>query len=173
MALSTRPSRTGSPFTQRPKVANHRKRCGDWELDLMTCAKLSSYLITAVDRRSRYTLIRRVRNKQSGRVMEGILKMFEDIDPSIIKTMTFDNGNEFYYHRMLTEQLGVKVYFADPYKSGQRGTNENTNGLIRQFFPKTMTYAMINPQAVRRVQDLLNDRPRKTHGYKPPSAFIG
>ncbi|MEM1225659.1 MAG: IS30 family transposase, partial [Planctomycetota bacterium] len=79
----------------------------------------------------------------------------------------------FYHHGRLTQELGVKVYFADPYNSGQRGTNENTNGLIRQYFPKVLDYGIISHGDVRRVQTKLNDRPRLRLRYQTPSAVLG
>ena len=84
--------------------------------------------------------------------------------------MTFDNGTEFIYHEMLKEAMNVKVYFADPYKSYQRGTNENTNGLIRQYFPKTLNYGYISWQQVAKVQCLLNSRPRLRLGFQTPAS---
>jgi IS30 family transposase len=154
----------------RPKVVEGRKRAGDWELDLVRCHRGSGYLITAVDRMTGYTLVRKVARKCSGMVMSGILKMFEPIEWSKIKTFTFDNGTEFFYHSILTEELGVKVYFADPYNSGQRGTNENTNGLLRQYFPKTMNYLNISWQAVAKAQFDLNHRPRLRLGFQTPAS---
>jgi len=102
----------------RPKIVEKRKRIGDWELDLVRCAR----------------------------------------------------GTEFFYHEMLSEALPVKVYFADPYNSGQRGTNENTNGLLRQYFPKTMNYSYISYQAVAKAQDALNHRPRLRLGFQTPAS---
>jgi len=87
-----------------------------------------------------------------------------------IKTFTFDNGTEFFYHSMLTNGLKVKIYFADPYNSGQRGTNENTNGLLRQYFPKTMDYKSISYQAVAKAQNALNSRPRLRLQFQTPAS---
>lgn len=157
----------------RPVVVGSRARTGDWELDLMTCHRASGYLITAVERRTGYLLMRKVSSKHAGKVSDGIVQLFGFIDDSIIKTFTFDNGSEFYYHGKLTRKLGAKVYFADPYNSGQRGTNENTNGLIRQYFPKTLSYDQISHQAVRKAQDAINDRPRLRHKYQTPATILG
>lgn len=155
---------------QRPKVVNQRKRIGDWEIDLMVCHRTSGYLITAVERKTGYVLIERVPNKQSHEVMRRIIKMFDRVPDSKTKTFTFDNGTEFYYHEMLTERLGVKTYFADPYNSGQRGTNENTNGLIRQYVPKTLDYEDFTWHHVRKVEHALNHRPRKRLKFQTPAA---
>ena len=157
----------------RPKAINERLRIGDWELDLMSCHLASGYLITAVERKTGYTLIRKVPSKHTDRVMSGIVKMFEPFHRSLIKSFTFDNGTEFYSHRRLTRELGVKVYFADPYNSGQRGTNENTNGLIRQYFEKFVDYKQITHGAVRKAQQKLNERPRLRLQYQTPRAVLG
>ncbi len=154
----------------RPKSVETRKELGHWEVDLMACHRRSGYLVTAVERKTGYTLIGRVVTKQSAGVMNRIKQMFEDIDPSKVKTMTFDNGTEFFYHNMLKRSLQVRVYFADPYKSYQRGTNENTNGLIRQYFPKTLDYGYISWQQVAKVQTRLNSRPRLRLDYQTPAS---
>ncbi len=155
----------------RPAVASARRRIGDWEVDLVVCKKGTGYLVTAVDRMTGYVLIGRCRTKATRLVMDTIRKMFSGVPISQIKTMTFDNGTEFFYHRLLTKWFQVKVYFADPYCSGQRGTNENTNGLLRQYFSKGLAYASISWQRVAQVARLLNSRPRKRHGYQTP-AFL-
>ncbi|WP_184307706.1 IS30 family transposase, partial [Aporhodopirellula rubra] len=105
---------------------------------------------------------------QSAVVMNRILDMFKGIDPSKIRTMTFDNGTEFFYHKMISDAINVKIYFADPYKSYQRGTNENTNGLIRQYFPKHLNYGYISWQQVAKVQEQLNSRPRRRLRFQTP-----
>ncbi|TWU52053.1 IS30 family transposase [Rubripirellula reticaptiva] len=159
----------GLSIHERLAIINRRGRLGDWEVDLMTCAKTSGYLITAVDRRSGYTLIRRVSDKTAGRVAEGIIKMFEGIDPKKVLSMTFDNGVEFTYTRKIAKALGVRIYFCDPYNSGQRGTNENTNGLIRQYFPKHLHYGYISYQAVQKAITALNNRPRLRLQFRTPA----
>lgn len=156
----------------RPKSVETRKELGHWEVDLMACHRRSGYLVTAVERKTGYTLIGRVTTKHSAGVMKRISKMFAEIDRAKVKTLTFDNGTEFFHHAMLGESLKVKVYFADPYKSYQRGTNENTNGLIRQYFPKTMDYGYISWQKVESVQSLLNSRPRLRLGFQTPASLF-
>ena len=153
---------------ERPKVVDHRQRLGDWELDLVTCYRNSGYLITAVERKSGYTMISRVKTKCSGGVMDKIVAMFRNMAKRLRLTFTFDNGVEFYYFKRLMRDLGVHVYFADPYNSGQRGTNENTNGLIRQYFPKQMPYGSIKNKDIKRVVQLLNNRPRKRLNFQTP-----
>ena len=154
----------------RPKIANDRLRIGDWELDLMRCHRNSGYLVTAVDRKSGYTLIGRSKTRHSHKVIQEIIKMFRRRIPRHLrKTFTFDNGNEFFYFKQLEDKLGVTVYFADPFNSGQRGTNENTNGLIRQYFDKKTSYAIITNRAIKKVERLLNNRPRKRLEYLSPN----
>lgn len=148
----------------RPQMAQQRRRVGDWELDLMRCHRNSGYLVTAVERRTGYTLMGQVKTRCSGPVMDQITRMFKRVPKRLRLTFTFDNGVEFYYFKRLERDLGVKVYFADPYNSGQRGTNENTNGLIRQYFPKTMSYSSITNKAIQRVVRL--NRPRKRLKYQ-------
>lgn len=156
----------------RPGIVQRRGRVGDWELDLMRCHRNSGYLITAVDRRSGYTLISRSKKKNSGDVMDRIVSMFRHIPKRLRLTFTFDNGVEFYYFKRLEEELGVTVYFADPYNSGQRGTNENTNGLIRQYFDKQTSYGSISNKDIKRVVQLLNNRPRKRLNYQAPKTVF-
>lgn len=157
----------------RPKVANNRKRIGDWELDLMCCAKRSGFLITAVDRKSGYCLIQKVRSRHTHVVIDGIVKMFQKIPATKRKTFTFDNGSEFYHCGRIERELGVKAYYADPYNSGQRGTNENTNGLLRNYFPKCLEYGLISYWDVRKAERALNERPRLRHGFQAPSHVFG
>ena len=169
----TRAAQDRVSIHDRPQVVAKRARTGDWELDLMTCHRASGYLITAVERRTGYLLVSKVASKHSGKVIDGIVKLFGFMDEALLKTFTFDNGTEFYYHAKLNKKLGVKVYFADPYNSGQRGSNENTNGLIRQYFPKTLGYESISHQAVKKVQELINHRPRRRLNFQTPAAVLG
>ena len=159
-------------ISQRPKVVEQRKRLGDWELDLVVGTQQSGFLVTAVERRSGYSLVRKIGNKRTKTTMEAILKMFEGTPTEFVRTFTFDNGTEFTDHAILSEKLGVKVYFADPYNSGQRGTNENTNGLIRQYAPKKLNFGYVSVGDVQRIQNRLNNRPRKRLRYRTPSEIL-
>ncbi|MEM9369136.1 MAG: IS30 family transposase [Planctomycetota bacterium] len=114
-----------------------------------------------------------VPNKTAGKATDCILKLFEDICPTLIRTFTFDNGSAFSSHERLEKELGVQCYFADPYNNGQRGLNENTNGLIRQSFPKTLHYGLISHWNITRVTKAFNERPRLRHGFPTPSAVLG
>lgn len=168
----TRQREDRTSIHQRPRHVEKRKSIGHWEMDLMTCHNHSGYLVSAVERMTGYTLIGRVPSKHSAGVMKRIIQMFQSIDPSKIKTLTFDNGTEFFHHKMLSEAMKLRVYFADPYKSYQRGTNENTNGLIRQYFPKTLNYGYISWQQVAKVQERLNSRPRLRLRFQTPASHF-
>jgi IS30 family transposase len=150
---------------QRPAVVETRERLGDWEADLVGGTGASGYLVTLVERASRRLLIGFTRTKTASEVTREILRMLKD---QVVETITFDNGKEFAGHERIAEKLGCQCYFAKPYHSWERGLNENTNGLIRQYFPKKMSFAKITTDQIARVQHRLNTRPRKCLGFKPP-----
>lgn len=167
---STIPNRVS--ISRRPQVVALRKRFGDWELDLVVGTQHSGFLVTAVDRKSGFTKIRKIVNKRTATVMRAIISMFKDVPAEQLRTFTFDNGTEFTGHEVLSKQLGVKVYFADPYNSGQRGTNENTNGLIRQYAPKKLDFRYLSVGDVNNIAAKLNNRPRKRLRYRTPNEIL-
>jgi len=150
---------------QRPAVVETRKRLGDWEADLVCGTGSSGYLVTLVERFSRRVLIGYTKTKTASEVTSEILRLLKD---EVVETLTFDNGKEFADHERIAAELGCKCYFAKPYHSWERGLNENTNGLIRQYFPKKMSFAQITADQIALVQHRLNTRPRKCLGFKPP-----
>jgi len=150
---------------QRPAVVETRSRIGDWEADLVCGAGASGYLVTLVERVSRRVLIGFTKTKFADQVTAEILRLLEN---EIIETLTFDNGKEFAGHEQIATKLGCKCFFAKPYHSWERGANENTNGLIRQYFPKKMSFAKITADEITFVQQRLNTRPRKCLDFKPP-----
>ncbi len=121
-------------------------------------------LITNVERKSGYTMIEYVTHATATAIREKTKERFEKIPKKKRKTMTYDNGSEFAGYEMIERETGLLIYFAHPYHSWERGTNENTNGLIRQFFPKKTSFVKITKEATRRVERLLNTRPRKRFG---------
>ena len=151
----------------RPAVVAERSRVGDWEMDTVIGSLGGSVLVTMVERKSRYTLIALVDSKESAAVTAGMLRSLRPCRDKV-ETMTFDNGKEFARHAHLAEQLEAKAYFAHPYHSWERGLNENTNGLIRQYFPKGSDFSKLTPREVKRVEALLNSRPRKCLAYQTP-----
>ena len=125
-------------------------------------------LVTMVERKSRYTLIGLAENKQAQEVTLSLLEALAG-QREKVETMTFDNGKEFAMHELLADLLDAKAYFAHPYRSWERGLNENTNGLIRQYFPKGSSFDELTMEDVKRVENLLNTRPRKCIDYATPN----
>ena len=153
---------------KRPKIVDKRIRIGDWEGDLMIGRHHKGALVTLVDRCSKKTRIVKIESKSSEAVFHAISKAFKR---EVVHTMTLDNGKEFSCHEKISEYTGCKVYFAHPYSSYERGLNENTNGLIRQYFPKKTDFREITSKDVKKVEFLLNHRPRKSLGFLTPNEF--
>lgn len=152
---------------KRPEIVEEKTRLGDLEMDTVIGRPGGPVLVTMVDRLSKYTFIGLAASKQADDVSAVIYELLKDFK-GVIKTATYDNGKEFAYHEMLNEMLHIDSYFARPYHSWERGLNENTNGLIRQYFPKRSDFRELTPNDVLRVQNLLNSRPRKTLDYATP-----
>lgn len=157
----------------RPNVINRRCRYGDWEGDTMVGKGRRSALLTMVERKSGYVRIGRVDSMKSDMTIRVAKRRLKDLPPTLRRSVTFDNGKEFAEHGKLTRGLGLEIYFADPYASWQRGTNENTNGLLRQFFPKGTDFTQISHRAVARVEQLINERPRRRLDYRTPAEILG
>jgi IS30 family transposase len=156
----------------RPEVINQRRRYGDWEGDTIVGRGRRSALVTLVDRKSGYSCLCLADNLKAATTCRVAVKRMKKLPGSLRRSITFDNGKEFAEHARLARSLRVKTYFADPYSSWQRGTNENTNGLLRQFFPKGTDFTRISHEEVARVEMLLNERPRKRLGYKTPAEIL-
>jgi IS30 family transposase len=157
---------------ERPAVAEQRDRPGaDWEGDLIIGSKHKQAIVTMVDRCTRTTLMRKVAFKTAEAVTAVICEMMSSVK-ALFQTVTFDNGREFAWHEKIAAVLGGEVYFAHPYSSWERGTNENTNGLIRQYFPKDCDFSEITDARIQDVQDRLNNRPRKCLGIKTPNQLL-
>jgi len=156
----------------RPKIVDHRQRVGDWEGDTIVGKGRRSAVFTAVDRKTGFLQMIKVENLQAGTLRKRAKQKLGKLPERMRKTMTLDNGKEFGEHELLAEQLGLSVYFADPYSAWQRGTNENTNGLVRQFFPKGTNFTRVSDDEIARVEQLINERPRRRHGYQSPSQLI-
>jgi len=156
----------------RPRVVNAKRRYGDWEGDTVVSPGRRSGLVTVVERKSKYLRVRKTSSLKSATTMRAACRGMRDLPESLRRTMTLDNGKEFAQHEKLTDKLGLKVYFAQPYASWQRGLNENTNGLLRQYFPKGTDFSRISHRAVARAEKRLNERPRKSLGYKTPAEVL-
>ncbi len=122
-----------------------------------------------VDRKSRYTIILKVQSKDADHVHQKLKERLRKLDEEHCRSITFNNGTEFARCHRLEKHLGLKLYFADPGCPYQRGTNENTNGLIRQYFPKGTDFRDITHDEVRRVENRLNNRPRARLGFRTPT----
>ena len=157
---------------KRPQVVEDRSRLGDWESDTVEGKGKSGYLVTHVERKSRYLVAARIDDKRAESFNQGSKRCFRWIPASLRKTMTTDNGKEFTQFQELERLLGVVVYFADPYSPWQRGTNENTNGLLREFFPKTLDLKTVSHQTVAAAVRKLNNRPRKCLSYRTPHEVL-
>jgi len=162
--LPTTPSIEG-----RPKVVDRRGRYGDWEGDTIVGARQSGAVVTLVDRKSGYLLTAKSCDRKSRRIAKKIEARLRPLPPRLRRTATFDNGKEFADHARLQRRLGLNVYFAEPYCSWQRGTNEHTNGLLRQFIPKGTDLLRLSWQELERYTTLINNRPRKRLGYRSPA----
>ena len=156
---------------KRPKIVEKRERLGDWELDTMIGKSHKGALVTIVDRCSLKTLIKKVPSKHAPIVTAACI---EKLAPyaAISTTATVDNGKEFAGHQEIAKALGIDVYFAHPYSSWERGTNENTNGLIRQYIPKGSSFDKYDDEYIAFVEDQLNNRPRKCLDYLTPNQYF-
>jgi len=152
---------------ERPRIVETKERIGDWEADTVIGRNHKGAIITLVERKSKYTLLRKINRKTSHAVNTAISEMVKGIKERFL-TMTVDNGREFAGHKEISSRLNVDVYFAHPYHSWERGLNENTNGLLRQYFPKKTDLRKISDQKVEHVQHMLNNRPRKLLSFMTP-----
>ncbi len=156
----------------RPNVINRRRRYGDWEGDTIVGEGRRSAMLTMVERKSGYARIGRMDDLKAATTTRVAKRRMKDLPDCLRRSVTFDNGKEFAEHHKLTGSLGLETYFANPYCSWQRGTNENTNGLIRQYFPKGTDFSRISHQAVARVEQQLNERPRRRLDYRTPEEVL-
>ena len=152
----------------RPALVEKRSRVGDWELDTIIGKRHQQAIVSLTERKARLALIAKVERKTAEQVSAAVIHLLK---PYIgkVHTLTSDNGKEFAKHKEISEKLDADFYFARPYASWQRGTNENMNGLIRQYFPKQCDFKTITDKEIQIVMHRLNNRPRKCLGYKTPN----
>ena len=155
-------------INERPAIVETKSRIGDWEVDTIIGKHHHQGIVTIVDRHSKFTLMKKVPSKHAEPVKQAILDMLKPIKNHVL-TITSDNGKEFAYHQEISRTLKTDFYFAHPYQSWQRGLNEHTNGLIREYFPKETEFQEITDKQIVEVQNKLNNRPRKVLGYKTPA----
>ncbi|MBI9043449.1 MAG: IS30 family transposase [Anaerolineaceae bacterium] len=151
---------------ERPAVVDTRSRLGDWEVDLIIGKGHQGVMVTLTDRKSRFTLLRKAISKQADLVADTVIDLLRGCNH--LETMTADNGKEFASHKLISQNLNLDVYFAHPYSSWERGTNENTNGLIRQYLPKSRNLKSVTTMEEIQIMDRLNLRPRKCLDFLTP-----
>ena len=165
------PGRVG--IEERPAAVESRARVGNAECDLVNGLKGTGNLVTVAERMTRFTLVAYVATKEADAVAGAIIVMLASLPKGFLKTLTFDNGKEFARFALIERALGVKAYFANPYHSWERGTNENRNGIVRKVLPKGSSFADITGEQMRRIDRLLNDRPLKCLNWRTPrEAFV-
>ena len=161
----------GKSIKDRPKEVRKRETIGHWELDTVVSSrgKSKACLSTFVERKSRFLIAQVMENRKSSTFNFHCFTAFKDIPTNLIKTFTVDRGKEFAGYVDIENTLNIDVYFADAYASWQRGTNENTNGLLREFYPKKFDFSSINQKELDNIVTIINNRPRKCLGYKTPA----
>jgi IS30 family transposase len=160
------PNRTS--IDRRPKIVASKGRFGDWEVDTIVGARHKGGILSAVERKSKLVRLRKLETKGAGEMKDNTIALLAPLVAKV-HTITVDNGKEFCEHELIAAGLQARIYFAHPYASWERGLNENTNGLVRQYFPKKYEFARITNEALQQVEDRLNNRPRKTLGYRSPN----
>lgn len=153
---------------KRPKEVERRNRFGDLEGDLIIGKNHKQAIVTLNDRSAGMLKMRKVNSKEASDVERALTEMISEWLPFDLRTLTLDNGKEFANHEKLAANTGIDVYFARPYHSWERGSNENLNGLVRQYFPKGTDFTLISEQQIKQIEDKLNNRPRKRYGYDSP-----
>ena len=154
-----------TPIAKRSRVINERKRTGDYERDLIVGHEHCGHLLTVIDRRTQLARIRSIGARNAENTHKGTLDALKDLK---VKSITNDNGFEFSGHQKTSKRLGVKIYFTRPYASWERGSIENLNKLVRQYFPKGTKFSEVDDEAIKVVETLLNERPRKKLGFRTP-----
>jgi IS30 family transposase len=157
----------------RPAAVETRSRVGHWEGDLILGAANRSAMATLVERKYRLTLLIPIRGDHSAQnVGDALIATYSKLPPALRRTLTWDQGNELFHHERIEAEAGIAVYFADPHSPWQRGSNENANGLLRQYFPKGIDLETVGDERIRHVTAELNDRPRLCLGDRSPNQLM-
>ena len=149
----------------RPKEVEQRLDIGNWEIDTVLGKPGTGGLVTVVDRKTRLLLAAKIEDKTATTVQAALIRLLKGVE---CRSLTTDNGKEFARHKEVSAALGVPVYFAHPHSPWERGTNENTNGLIREYLPKGIDFRVVQSDDVLRIVERLNNRPRKCLGFRTP-----
>ena len=160
-------------IAERPAIVDLKQRGGDWELDTVIGKNHQQALVTLVERKTKTTFIKKVEKRDAASVGNAIIELLKPYSRlGLVHTLTADNGKEFADHQRVAQQLEADFYFADPYASWQRGLNENTNGLIRQYCPKGSSFDHIDEVFTEEIMFKLNNRPRETLGMQTPNEVM-
>ena len=154
-------------ISDRPAIVEEKSRIGDWELDTIIGREHKGAIVSMVERHSKLTRLAKIKKKTAQEVKEALIRSLGDV-ADCVHTLTSDNGKEFACHQEIASQLGASMYFARPYHSLERGLNEHTNGLVRQYLPKHQWFDEVTQETVRGIEDLLNNRPRKVLQFRTP-----
>jgi IS30 family transposase len=155
-------------ISERPATVEDRAVPGHWEGDLLAGSN-NSYVVTLVERQTRYVLLIKIRSKHTAEVVQALKRGIGKLPEELRKSLTWDRGKELSQHKVLSMATDMPVYFCDPYSPWQRGSNENTNGLLRQYFPKGKDLSPLTQRQLDKVARELNERPRKTLGFLTPA----
>ena len=158
-------------ITLRPKIVDRKTRIGDWEADTIIGKAHQGAIVSLVDRKTKFTKLIKVKDKTAASVTSAVISSLLSL-PMTHRTITFDNGKEFAFHEEIAKQTGAKTYFATPYHSWERGLNERTNGLVRQYIPKSTHFDTVNDELINRIENDLNNRPRKVLGFRSPNEVM-
>lgn len=169
----------GKTIKKRPKEVYRRNTFGHWEADTVVSGKQNNYtlkskycFVTLAERLTRRYIVKWIPDRKEETVTNAIIELLKDLPSEAVKTITCDRGKEFAGWKKIEEELNTNIYFADPYCAWQKGTNENSNGLLREFYPKQMDLSQTNEKEVQQVIELLNNRPRKCINYKTPNELF-
>lgn len=156
---------------ERPAIVDAKRRVGDWEGDTIVGAGQKQALVSVVERKTQYVVLRKVVRKTAAAVTDAVVGKLKPLK-ALVHTLTMDNGTEFAAHERIAAKLSADTYFAHPYASWERGLNEQVNGLVRQYFPKSCRFDTITDAEVEWVEDQLNNRPRKLLGFRTPKEVL-
>jgi transposase, IS30 family len=163
---STIPNRVG--IENRPPIADLKTQIGHWEGDTVIGSNHNGAIFTYVDKASKYLVAGLINNKKASQVNARTIELFKEVKPAFRNTITFDNGTEFSKHEELAEKLELDIFFANPHSPWERGLNEHTNGLIREFLPKGTNFRTVTHEELKKIVDLINNRPRESLDYRTP-----